>query len=161
MARMTGARSLWEFALALYSSPGVEETVLHLQDEQGANVNILLWTFWLESRGIPLSLPLLARAEAAIEDWDTQVVAALRHLRRQLKAPAEREPFARDIRSRIKEAELLAERRCLGLLESLELPRSTHAPRPGENATVYLRHLGVQADCTALLTAARRVGANS
>ena len=150
MAGKTGSESLWEFALALYRSPGVEETVLSLQDEREANVNILLWCFWLEYRGSLLTPAILDRAQSAITDWDRQVVRELRHLRRRLKSLAQEDVLAGEIRNLVKQAELLSERRCLYLLESLQLPASMQRPEWGRNAAVYLGSLGVQADLTAL-----------
>lgn len=135
----------------------MEETVLALQDEYGANVNILLWCFWLEHRDIPLRPATLERARAAIASWDAQVVSELRHLRRQLKALPHTDVLGRELRDHLKAAELLAERRCLELLESVELPAATKSTGAGENARVYLAGLGVGVDLAALNSATKEI----
>lgn len=145
---MKESTALWDFALALYSSPGVEETVLQLQDQANANVNILLWACWLQQRKIALSESALVNAEAAIADWDQTVVQVLRHLRRQLKVQEAGSELIADLRLTIKSAELLAERHCLDLLEALP----TVAPQIDEpdNLSMYLDHLGAGEDISAL-----------
>lgn len=161
MVEKTGKESLWEFAFALYRSPGVEETALALQDEHGVKVNLLLWACWLEYRKSHLTQRVLAKAQAAINDWDTLVVQPLRRVRRELKAPAWQDPVSGQLRKQIKEAELLAERKCLMLLEAVEVEVSTRVPPLGENPATYLRHLGVRADLSALTTAMKRLGTES
>lgn len=144
MVCTTGSKSLWEFALALYSSPGVEETALYLQDTHGANVNILLWAAWLEARSVPLSQGLLQGAESAIVDWDREVVRVLRDLRRRLKG--EEAALVKELRSSVKAAELLSERQCLSLLEALAMPPAAANFCPGQNLDVYMRRLNAVAD---------------
>lgn len=140
--------ALWDFALALYSSPGVEETVLRLQDQANANVNLLLWACWLQKRNIALSKAMLLEAEASIAEWDRAVVRVLRGLRRRLKDQEGRSRVIADLRREIKSAELLAERHCLDLLAALRLEAS-QLEEP-DNLSVYLNRLGVQADLSAL-----------
>jgi uncharacterized protein (TIGR02444 family) len=157
MAGRTDNRSLWEFALALYSSPGVEETVLSLQDEAGVNVNILLWSCWLESRGIRMNPATLAQAQAVISDWEAQVVSPLRRLRRKLKPLAAEDDLGGELRNHIKDAELLAERRCLELLNAVDLSGASRDPAPGENAFAYLGHIGARGELSPLLIALERL----
>src|SRR5690606_3057428 len=84
----SGNNPLWAFADALYSSHGVEETCLHLQDEYGVNVNLMLWCCWLEGRRVELSSMLLDRARHAIEAWDADIIKPLRRARRLVKEAA-------------------------------------------------------------------------
>lgn len=148
---MNDGRSLWDFALALYSSPGVEETVLHLQDQANANVNVLLWACWLQKRGIVLTESMLASAKAAIESWDESVVQVLRKLRRQLKSEEGKSAVIAALRGEIKSAELLAERHCLDLLSAI--PVDTPGSVEPDNLGFYLQHLAASADVTALQAA--------
>ncbi|MGQ9426917.1 TIGR02444 family protein [Gilvimarinus sp. F26214L] len=139
--QIKAAESLWEFALALYSSPGVEETALKLQDEYGADVVILLWACWLESRGQKLESATLHNAARATADWTALAVLPLRELRRSLKPAAGGKDLVGEVRARIKEAELLAERHSLALLSKVEgVP--AHDLRPTANAQFYLESLG-------------------
>lgn len=144
MAATTDGNSLWEFALALYSSPGVEETTLHLQDELGANVNIVMWASWLETRAIPLTPGLLQEAEFTISAWDQEVVQVLRGVRRRVKSFEAESDLARELRALVKQAELLSERRCLSLLEEITTGPSGRNLKVGENVDFYLG--GVSAD---------------
>lgn len=151
---MKGGPTLWDFAVALYSSPGVEETVLRLQDHAGANVNILLWACWLQKRNIPLSEAVLLNAETAIAKWDQSIVQVLRRLRRQLKGQEAESPVIVELRREIKSAELLAERHCLDLLVALNVgPPQAEEP---DNLGLYLDHLGARDDVAAVRLALSR-----
>ncbi len=76
------ADEFWEFSLALYSQPGVAEYCLRLQDDAGANVNLLLFCCWTGRRGVALDARALAAAATAIEDWQVRVLRPLRARRR-------------------------------------------------------------------------------
>lgn len=142
-------QALWEFALALYSSPGVEETVLRLQDRFAVNVNILLWACRLETLGIVLTPALLADAEASTDDWDREVVQTLRQLRRHLRGPRT------ELRERVKEAELLAEKESLARLARVPLPAGRERLKPGENLARLLALKGIGEKVPALIQAMR------
>lgn len=148
MTCTTGSKSPWDFALALYSSPGVEETALYLQNSHGANVNILLWAAWLETQAIALTPDLLRSAESTIAAWDRQVVQVLRELRQRLKG--DEAELAKELRISVKAAELLAERQCLLLLEGVAAAPGTEAVRAGQNVDFYARNLNGVADVEAI-----------
>ena len=81
-------RPLWDFALALYAKPGVEQACLTLQDEAGVDVCELLFHCWLYQHGLAAeSGPLKAIREERYR-WQQQVTATLRELRRTLKPQA-------------------------------------------------------------------------
>ncbi|MEX1031842.1 MAG: TIGR02444 family protein [Cellvibrionaceae bacterium] len=148
MTSFADSGSLWEFALALYSSPGVEETALHLQDAGNINVNILLWACWLEARAIPLTPALLSQAKSTIVAWDTEVIRVLRGLRRRLAQLEPEQETAQQIRGLIKQAELLAEKRCLSLLGDMATPLGGEALPLGHNMGCYLKDLPIEANLT-------------
>lgn len=77
---------LWDYALALYGKPGVETACLELQRRHGIDVNLVLFCCWLGQEGIDLNQPLLARANAATQGWQAEVVRPLRALRNRLQA---------------------------------------------------------------------------
>lgn len=107
---------LWDFALALYSRPGVEAACLHLQDDAGLDVLELLWRLWLYRHGLAAGdLPETVRL------WQAEVTVPLRRLRRQLKAEAAERESVAALRQRLKAAELEAEREALARLEALSL----------------------------------------
>lgn len=142
---------LWDFAVALYTRPGVADLCLALQDNHSVNVNVLLYARWLETQQLPLEL---SAAMACVGDWDIRYVQALRKLRRALK-----QEFAADldqvaaVREHIKMAELRAEQQELLWLERLA---SGWKPSPdlraGDNLRQYLESLQVpQTDIVASL----------
>lgn len=108
----TIADPLWTYALRIYARPGVADTCLALQDEQGMDVNLLLLCLWCGMEGPgDLDTPTLARCLGAVHDWQRQVVVPLRVVRRRLKAglpdvPAEE---ALGLRDAVAAVELQAE----------------------------------------------------
>lgn len=111
-------RPLWEFSLALYDQPGVAETCLRLQNEEGVDVNILLWCAWLGDSGYLLNQQSLEKGQAVIDRWTRQYINPLRALRVQMKADYGVDDTAIErLRTTIKQAELSAERQALYWLE--------------------------------------------
>jgi uncharacterized protein (TIGR02444 family) len=102
----------WEFSLSFYAREGVAPACLQLQDEGGADVNVLLYLLFLAQSRRIVSGQEAQRLDAAVAPWRDSVVRPLRGLRRHLKEdtgavpPPEREAF----RNRVKKLELEAER---------------------------------------------------
>ena len=141
---------LWDFSLECYARPGVADICLHLQDEQGVNVNLLLWCAWLDARGLMLDAARLHNAQKRIRGWDEHYVIPLRQLRRRMKVE-----FGVDddgieaVRARIKQAELLAEKQLQYWLEAI-VPSwndnygvSVNPPADWSNVRFYLHHMSV------------------
>ncbi len=80
---------LWQYSLAVYGRPAVAEACLALQDEHGADVNLLLCGCWLATAGRRWSETELAEL-CALSRPQREHIAAMRTLRRSLKdaAPA-------------------------------------------------------------------------
>ena len=120
---MTGtpADAFWEFALAVYGRPGVAECCIAMQDNHGADVNLLLFLLYCGHGGIAATAGDVAEAEAAIGEWRRVVVEPLRAVRRALKAPPGRADAgaAAALRRDVAAAELAAERVAQGLLTPL------------------------------------------
>ncbi|GJD56859.1 TIGR02444 family protein [Methylobacterium dankookense] len=100
----------WDFSLDLYRRPGIAPACLVLQDEAGADVNLVLYLLWCAATDRSLDATAVRAADAGIAPWRGAVVEPLRAVRRALKA----EPLARlgseAYRGRIKAVELEAER---------------------------------------------------
>lgn len=146
--------TLWDFSLHQYARAGVAEACLRLQDEHGVNVNLLLWCVWLEQRGLVLDAARLRSAQKRIHAWDERYIVPLRQLRRRMKTEfGVADPGIEQVRSQIKQAELLAEKQLQSLLEVLPqswdkaVAASAHLPTAGENLRFYLQQLNV-ADST-------------
>ncbi|WP_419319857.1 TIGR02444 family protein [Caulobacter sp. ErkDOM-E] len=113
--------TLWDWALAAYARQDVAAACLNLQDAHGQNVPYLLWAAWAAGEG------RVADAKAAaglMKQWDAEVGAPLRGVRRALKAPfpavadTAREPF----RETLKAVELQGERVLMESLEAMSGP---------------------------------------
>lgn len=109
--------SLWRWAVAAYEQPGVAESCLSLQDEDGQSVCLLLWAAW---RG-PVDEETVEAAVDAARSWHRSAVDPLRAVRRTLKKPVPDMDDARRLalREEIKRVELSAEKGLLDELESL------------------------------------------
>ena len=96
----------WEYSLAHYARPEVAECCLAYQDQQGANVNVLLFCCWLGCYGVQLEYKELVEAQEQIEDWVLNVVEPLRTVRRFMASSS----WSSDTDvSKIQKVELMAE----------------------------------------------------
>lgn len=107
--------SFRDFSFTVYTTPGVEEECLCLQDDHGVDVNILLFCAYAAVvAGITLSEPDLIEIESEVEALRDGVIVPLRTCRRALKQGIARlypETVleAQQLRDRVKELELAAE----------------------------------------------------
>lgn len=138
------AHPFWEFSLRVYGGKGVAETCLALQDECGADVNIVLFCCWAgASGGRALDADLLRRAAEMVAPWQGEVVGVLRTGRRRLKRGFE--GIARDrteaLRSSIAAIEIEAEHaEQILLAEAFPLPRHV-GDAPGQRAAAVAASL--------------------
>jgi len=139
--------AFWQFSLRFYALPDVAPACLALQDEANVDVNLLLLLLFLADNGRAVTRDDVARLDAAIAPWRSQVVEPLRALRRRIKTgvgdipPNASEPF----RNMVKKVELEAERVEQGRLENLAVDLGKPADRLAAaraNLAVYEAHLG-------------------
>lgn len=97
---------LWEYSLSVYAKPSVAALCLRLQDEWGADVNMLLCACWLGSIGRSLGGAELLRLNTMSLQWQTECMRPLRAVRRFLKT----QPCTPRLYEQTKELELDAER---------------------------------------------------
>lgn len=141
--------------MAFYAQPRIAETCVHLQDSYKVNVCLLIGLRWMDESGKYLSDAQFADLQSHIQAWTQQVVEPLRLLRRLLKEPvvgyAQDETQAQ-IRTSIKQAELLAEKKLLLEIEawSQQLTQTQDSPITS-NLEVYLSALDVNHDTIELL----------
>jgi uncharacterized protein (TIGR02444 family) len=102
----------WRFSLQFYRLPGVAEACIKLQEEAGADVNLLLFLLWHGVQLRQLSNAEVARLEQRISAWRDRAVIPLRAIRRALKTPPGlvEAGTAEAFRTRVKAVELEAER---------------------------------------------------
>ena len=131
----------WRFSVSFYSLPEVAAACLDLQDQAGADVNILMFLLWNATRSRKFSAADMRDLDGRIGEWRNNVVVPLRTLRRMLKSPPAiiEPPIAEKFRTRIKGIELEAERlqqeALYDLAPSLKL---AHASSPAEAARASL-----------------------
>jgi uncharacterized protein (TIGR02444 family) len=142
------ALTFWEFSLRFYAREGVAPACLILQDEGGADVNVLLYLLFLAERGLLATRRDIEILDASLAPWRDGAVRPLRDLRRRLKedlgavTPAEREAF----RNQIKKIELEAERLQQLALEregaKLSLKAAGREEAARSNINAYSAYLG-------------------
>lgn len=96
----------WDFSLRVYRAAGVASECLRLQDQLGADVNILLFCGWIGwEKNFELQLDDLNRVSSEVSEWNRCVLLPIRLARRYLKGAAPGPLY-----ERIKLLELGAER---------------------------------------------------
>lgn len=155
MTTTTSPQPLWDFALAFYAQPPVADTCVHLQDSYKVNVCLLIGLRWMDESGKHLNDDELADLQTHIHVWTQQVVEPLRALRRLLKQPLAGYPHdetQEQIRTAIKQAELLAEKKLLLAIEAWSQPiMPVQNSDAKSNLEVYLSGLGVSHNVIELL----------
>ncbi|MEE8435964.1 MAG: TIGR02444 family protein [bacterium] len=130
----------WNFSLAVYNRPGVPEACLRLQDECGADVNLVLFILWQACEGREMTPRGVAEIEAAVGDWPAEVVRPLREVRRWLK----KNPLADDrsgaLRDEVKKLELDSERLQQERMAGLPIPGHRSATDTETATTTALGH---------------------
>jgi uncharacterized protein (TIGR02444 family) len=114
--------AFWRFSCAVYGRPGIAGSLLALQDEAGADVNLALLCLWLGLRGRPLDAAALAAAERAAEPVRAGVLRPLRAARRGLKALGGPASLYRDANDLELAVEQFAQRALLGSLPPGTVP---------------------------------------
>lgn len=122
---------LWEWSVRVWASDGVQNAGLDLQDAQGQNLPLLLWTAWCAQTGRAPDADDIEAACDTARVWQETTVAPLRAIRRQLKTriPDFDDDDREAVRAQVKAIELDAERRLLAALEALA-PAPSGAAKP-------------------------------
>jgi uncharacterized protein (TIGR02444 family) len=126
---------LWDFSVRSYSGPGVATACLSLQNELGADVNMLMFCCWAAAQSGRLDAELISQAFEFSTAWADGVVVPLRRARTWMKSntnPArtiDTDDYS-SLRYQIKDTELLSEKLQLQTLESL---LANEAARNGKN----------------------------
>lgn len=76
------ADAFWQFSINHFGRPAVKETCLALQDEAGADVNLLLLAIWLENTGRRIPVELAKKLNSTSEHWQVETIGPLREKRR-------------------------------------------------------------------------------
>ncbi|MGR3652257.1 MAG: TIGR02444 family protein [Roseovarius sp.] len=130
--------ALWRFSLDRYARNGVPPLCLSLQEEVGADVNLLLCALWLGSEGRLLSAGQAHALHAAAAPWHAEVVRPLRAVRRRLKGweicpDAPREALRAQIQRQEIEAERLEQDMLFAVCATFEHPTADPRIAMAEN----------------------------
>ena len=141
----------WDWSLAVYELSGVKNRLIYLQDGFGFDVNVSLWCCWRASQGETLGVDAVRAAERATKEWAEGVIDPIREARRNAGelGPA-------DFYTRLKEAELAAERHEQDILFGISRPES-----PIESDGVAAAAKSNLAHYASLIDAPRRDGYSS
>src|SRR5258708_8827732 len=94
---------LWHFALAFYGRQDVSSACLVLQDQLGVDVDILLFAIFAGvERRVTLDTQELAAVDGLVQGWRTDIVQALRQIRKRLKPGPFSSPPTEQFRNHIK-----------------------------------------------------------
>jgi len=118
--------TFWDFSVRTYREPGVADACLALQDEHGADVNLLLYCCWAGWYNDALDQNTFNQALGFSQTWAENVVRPLRGVRRWMKADGCGNKLldfeiCQDVRERVKATELRAEKLQQEALEALPL----------------------------------------
>jgi uncharacterized protein (TIGR02444 family) len=124
----------WNFSLAVYGASAVQDECLHLQDQFGLDVNLILLCAFLGAvHGVALTPQDIAAARQEVGPWHEDIVKPLRAARRRLKTielkDAEAAKAAMQLRTQVKAAELESERIEQTILEQWAAARLAAWPR--------------------------------
>ena len=147
-------RSLWTFTVEGYAKPGVQQASIALQEELGADVNLLFFRVWHAATGRGrLDAADLGRVEARVARWRNEVTQPLRGVRRVIKDDPDLAGLqgAMALRANILGAEVESERIAQIAIESTARPPTALEERPseeiaGENLASYLTFIDAELD---------------
>jgi uncharacterized protein (TIGR02444 family) len=139
----------WRFSLRFYALPGVAPACIVLQDEAGADVNVMLLLLFLAQSRREVTSEDVARLDGSVRIWREEAVKPLRSIRRRLKEDTGGIPLTASeaLRNQVKRVELEAERIEQHTLEreTAEMTFKTAASRTAAadaNLAAYGAYLG-------------------
>ena len=121
---MTTPESFWNFAVRTYRCEGIPDACLALQDERGADVNVLLFCCWMGATRGEFETESFDRVLEFSHAWADHVVRPLRSVRTWMKIegcsdPAMLAESCMTLRERIKKVELQAEQLQENVMQSI------------------------------------------
>jgi len=117
--------SLWAFTMERYARPGVQHAAITLQEQLGADVNLLFYCAWHAASGQGLlDAADFESVETQIVHWREEITLPLRRLRTIIKNDPNLAGLedAMDVRGKILGAEIESERVAQIAIESMARP---------------------------------------
>ena len=145
---MTTPESFWNFAVRTYRCEGIAEACLALQNEHGADVNVVLFCCWMGTTRGEFESKTLDMVLEFSRSWADRVVRPLRSVRTWMKIEGYADPkmpveSCNSLRQRIKKVELEAEQLQENVMQSMvdTIPGATLNVAEQTRATALnLRH---------------------
>jgi len=131
------ANPFWDFSLKHYAKAAVQQQCLQLQEEAGANVNVVLFALWLAAEKRLFDHDLVLH-HAELLHWHDQVIVPMR----QARCGVRQSGLSENLYETVKKSELDAERVEQDILYSL-LPQFAEAS--GELSLQQLAQWNVRA----------------
>jgi uncharacterized protein (TIGR02444 family) len=156
MSAGKNVESFWDFSVRTYRTPGVPDACLSLQNDYGADVNMLLYCCWVGAHVGQFERELFESASRFSAAWANHVVVPLRSARTWMKHEGcSAEPVPMDscmaLREKIKSVEFDAEKLQQDTLDSLTTSErsgnySTEQILQAVNANLdrYFVHAGIE-----------------
>lgn len=151
----------WRFSLRVYATPGVETECLKLQDESGADVNLVLFAAWIGAeQEVRLRKENLAKLHVFSQRWQEAAVRPVRQARKALKQlPELVHAEVQTLRRQLAGVELEAERIEEAMLFAMaqQFAKGVVTEREAavrHNLDLLLAPKAGAADCPALVAAA-------
>jgi len=124
LAASDKSEGFWDFSVRTYRTDGVPEACLSLQNDYGADVNMLLYCSWVGGFYGSFDDALFSKASGFADNWADEVVRPLRSARTWMKQSGWREePMSTEecmsLREEIKSVEFEAERLQQQVLETI------------------------------------------
>ena len=129
----------WSFSLRVYGESAVRASCLALQDEAGADVNVILFLLYAATQHVALHAADVSRIDRSCSEWRETVIRPLRAARRAVASSVKSN--VADAYAALKSAELAAEKVAQELLvrEFNTLSAPTDARAPVQIAAANLR----------------------
>lgn len=149
---MIEVERFWDFSVRTYRTEEVPGACLSLQNDYGADVNMLLYCAWIGVAIGPFDGELFNRASEYSVRWAESVVIPLRDVRTWMKhggcsvQPTPMEECMQ-LREEVKSLELAAEKMQQEALESLLAVEQTRSAPPDRIVTDVAANLMLYLDC--------------
>lgn len=153
---MATNEAFWDFSVRTYRTRGVPDACLSLQNDYGADVNMVLYCCWIGDAVGAFDGELFNRASEYSARWAENVVIPIREARTWMKhtgcnSPSVPTESCMELREEIKSIEFAAEKMQQEVLESIVIVERTRDERPEQivadvaaNLMLYLEYLDIQ-----------------
>ncbi len=147
--------SFWDFSIRTYRTPGVPDACLSLQNDNGADVNMVLYCCWIGAVIGAFDDRLFNRASDYSAHWAKNVVIPLREARTWMKltgCDADLVPTdsCMELRENVKTVEFAAEKMQQEVLESMASVENPGSDTPDHmmkdvvaNLHLYAEYIGL------------------